>query len=230
MPSLLLGGKRIEYSVVRGRSSRYTYFRFKENLTLEVALPRGRKVDVEAEITAKRSWVIKESARIADSKFVLGENHVMYGGLAQKLVFVQGAREELVHDPTLNVVTIFSSERRGIREHVRRWFLKETSTYVVKKVAELAPIMGVRPSKVDVREIGKWGYCTRGGRISFSWQLISLPDRLREYVVIHELAHLAVFNHSAAFRRRLRAACPDFRGREKELDTYLPYSRLGPPG
>lgn len=227
---MVLGGKQIEYSVTKGRSSRYTYFRFKEDLSLEVALPRGRKVDVEAEIMAKRSWIVSESARIAASKSVLGESHVMYGGVAQKLVFVQGPKEELVRDPVLNEVTIFSSERRGIKEHVRRWFLKETSAYVVKKVAELAPIMGVRPSKVDVREIGKWGYCTFGGRISFSWQLISLPERLREYVIFHELAHLAVFNHSAAFRRKLKTVCPDHRDREEELDRYLPYSRLGRPG
>lgn len=225
-----LGGRRIEYSIVKGTSSRYTYFRFKPDLSLEVALPRGRNVDVEAEIRARSTWIINESSRLAHSKLVLGKDHVMYGGVVHRLIFVTCPREALVHDPLTKEVTVLAAERRGVREQIRRWFLRETSSYVVKKVTELAPVVGVHPRKVDVREIGKWGYCTKGGRLSFSWQLISLPDRLREYVVFHELTHLAVFNHSAAFREMLKRACPDCGSRESELDTYLPYSRLGPPG
>ena len=89
--------------------------------------------------------------------------------------------------------------------------------------------MGVSPSRVDVREIGKWGYCTRGGRLSFSWQLIALPERLREYVVLHELTHLSHFDHSPAFKRKLAAYCPDFRDRERELNLVAPYDRLASP-
>jgi predicted metal-dependent hydrolase len=126
-------------------------------------------------------------------------------------------------------VNVGTRDRRKLRELVRRWFLKESSAYVVKKVAQMAPRVGVRPTRVDVREIGKWGYCTRGGRLSFSWQLIALPERLREYVVLHELTHLLEFNHSPAFKRRLASTCPDYRDRERELDLIVPYDRLGPP-
>jgi predicted metal-dependent hydrolase len=69
-----------------------------------------------------------------------------------------------------------------------------------------------------VREIRNWGYCTRSGRISINWQLIALPERLREYVLLHELTHLSEFNHSRQFYRRLSSVCPDYRRRERELD------------
>jgi predicted metal-dependent hydrolase len=78
--------------------------------------------------------------------------------------------------------------------------------------------MGVRFRSADVREIKNWGYCTRGRRISISWQLISLPERLRDYVLKHELVHLSEFNHSTNFYRRLRSVCADYRQRERELD------------
>lgn len=82
---------------------------------------------------------------------------------------------------------------------------------------------------VDVREIGKWGYCTKGGRLTFSWQLIALSERLREYVVLHELTHLREFNHSAAFKDRLQSVCPDFRDRERDLGLVAPYVKPGRP-
>jgi hypothetical protein len=150
----------------------------------------------------------------------------MFGGSTFKIIFSESLQEELVPDLAACEVLIRASDRRRVRELVRRWFLKETSAYVVKKVSELAPLLRVRPSRVDVREIAKWGYCTRNRRLSFSWQLVALPEALREYVVLHELTHLAEFNHSPAFRRKLSVICPDFRQMEKELDRILPYDNL----
>jgi hypothetical protein len=123
-------------------------------------------------------------------------------------------------------VVVHTSDKKRIRELVRRWFLKESSAYVVKKVAELAARVGAKPSRVDVREIRKWGYCTREGRLSFSWQLIALPETLREYIVLHELTHLLEFNHSPAFKKRLEVVCPDFRRRERELNLVAPYDKM----
>lgn len=161
---------------------------------------------------------------------VLTNVSVMFGGVSLRIIYAEGPADSLVPDFTRGEISAHASDRKRIRELIRRWFLKESSAYVVKKARELAPTMGVRPSRVDVREIGKWGYCTRGGRLSFSWQLIALPERLREYVVVHELAHLLEFNHSRAFREKVARFCPDFRVREKELDTIVPYDGLGAPG
>ena len=160
---------------------------------------------------------------------VLDREHVLFGGDTFDLVFIPSIKEELTLNGTGEVV-VSGPERRIVKELVRRWFLKESSAYVVRKVKEFAPVLGVRPSRVDVREITKWGYCTREGRLSFSWQLAALPERLREYIVLHELTHLIEFNHSASFKKRLGSVCPDFRERERELDLIVPYEKLGAPG
>jgi len=158
---------------------------------------------------------------------VLDHDRVLFEGDSLDLVFIPGVREGLAIDRTASEVVIRGPDRRTIKELVRRWFLKESSVYVVRKVKEFAPIIGVRPARVDVREINKWGYCTRQGRLSFSWQLAALSDRLREYVVLHELTHLVEFNHSSAFKKRLGLACPDFRERERDLNLVVPYDKLG---
>ncbi len=226
MPSLDLGPTRIEYSVVKGTSRRYTYFRFRPDLTLEVVLPRGRRVDIESALRERSAWLQKEYERMSGTRSVLNDETVMFDGRMLKIIFTEGPMERLVPAVETGEVHVQSRERKRLRELVRRWFLKESSTYVVGKVSELAPRLGVRPSRVDVREMGKWGYCTRKGRLAFSWQLAALPERLREYVVLHELTHLSEFNHSPAFSRKLAAVCPDFRDRERELDLIAPYDRM----
>lgn len=226
MPTFDLGFKKVEYTVVKGTSRRYTYFRFRRDMTLEVVLPRGRRVDVEKAITERSGWLRREYHRALGTRKVLSRDEVMYKGQLLKVVFTKSPKGSLSPDSSKGVVNVQAGEAEHTRELVRRWFLAESSAYVVRKVAELAPKMGVRPARVDVREIGKWGYCTRGGRLSFSWQLIALPERLGEYVVLHELTHLRHFDHSDAFKRKLASVCPDFRAREKELDQIAPYDRL----
>ncbi|HEV2138404.1 MAG TPA: SprT family zinc-dependent metalloprotease [Nitrososphaerales archaeon] len=230
MPSLFLGARRIDYAVVMGTSRKYTYFRFKPDLTLEVILPRGRVVDVEKALRDRSVWLKREYEKLSNIRDVLGNDSVMFDGKLLRVVFSEGSGDSLVPDLGKGEVVVHTSERKRLRELVRRWFLKESSAYVVRKVAEMAPKLGVRPSRVDVREMGKWGYCTRSRRLSFSWQLIAIPEKLREYVVLHELTHLREFNHSPAFKRKLAAFCPDFREREKELNLVTPYNRLAPPG
>ena len=225
MPYLEIGERRIEYSIIRGPKGRHTYFRFRPDLTLEVSVPRGRSVDVNALIAEKLHWIYYEYKRAVNAKRILGPRGVMFGGRYLKLVHIEDAREELVPDFVSGEVVVKSIGEWRAKELVRRWFLKETSNYVVRKVHESSSLLGVKPTRVDVREITKWGYCTREGRLSFCWQLIALPEKLREYVVLHELVHLIEFNHSRAFKERLASVCPDFRAREVELDLFVPYDR-----
>ncbi len=164
-----------------------------------------------------------------DSKRILEKDEVIFAGRNLSLIFENSVEESLVHLPESGRVVVKSTDRRRTRELVRRWFLGESSSYVVGKVREYAPLLGVRPSRVDVREMRSWGYCTRKGRLSFSWQLIALPERIREYVVLHELTHLVEFNHGRGFKSKLGSVCPDFRERERELYRYEPYDHLAKP-
>ena len=147
----------------------------------------------------------------------------MFDGTFLEIVYEQGLeKEEILPDLEGGAVVVHASDRSRVRELVRRWFLKETSRYVMKKLSDLAATLPAAYKMADVREIKNWGYCTRSGRLSFSWQLIALPEPLREYIVLHELTHLEEFNHSPAFKRKLAKVCPDYRQREKELDYISP--------
>jgi len=222
VPIIQLGSRSIEYSVTVGSSRRYTYFRFRADRTLEIVLPRGRKVDLASAIRNRQTWILKHYEEMSQSRRILDEEHVMFDGEHLKLIFEESQEEEeLLHDPMRREVIVRSSQRSRVRELVRRWYLRETSRYVVGKLGTLSEVLGVKYRRADVRQMKNWGYCTRDGRLSFNWQLIALPERLREYIILHELAHLSEFNHSPAFKGRLAAFCPDYRQREKELDRIV---------
>lgn len=223
MPTVSLRGREIEYSVVKGAARRYTYLRFREDAVLEVVAPNPRTCDAEALLRERQAWVLKHFDELSMSERVLTDDTVMFDGRRLKVVLERtSGREGLQPNLAKGEVVVSTSARSRVRELVRRWFLWESSSYVVRGLPELAQRMNVSYRRADVREIKNWGYCTRDGRLSFSWQLIALPERLREYVLCHELAHLKEHNHSPAFKERLHSILPDYRVRERQLSRTIP--------
>ena len=68
----------------------------------------------------------------------------------------------------------------------------------------------------------QWGSCSRSGRISLNTHLVKTPERLIEYVVLHELCHLRHYDHSRRFYGLMSRYMPDWQERRSELDHYLP--------
>jgi predicted metal-dependent hydrolase len=63
----------------------------------------------------------------------------------------------------------------------------------------------------------RWGSCSRKGNLNFNYRITLLPPRLADYIVVHEMCHLAELNHSAKFWRLVARALPDFGDRRREL-------------
>jgi predicted metal-dependent hydrolase len=88
-------------------------------------------------------------------------------------------------------------------------------------VDEWAAQIGVKPARVQMRTMyRKWGSCSSRGSITLNTALYWLPRHLVEYVVVHELVHLRILDHSPAFWVLLEQYQPDREALERELDTY----------
>lgn len=95
----------------------------------------------------------------------------------------------------------------------------EAKRILPSRVEELASRHGLRYGKVTIRAArSKWGSCTAQGNISLSLYLMTLPEYLRDYVILHELAHTVHHNHSPRFHSLVDIMTD---GREKELSREL---------
>jgi predicted metal-dependent hydrolase len=66
----------------------------------------------------------------------------------------------------------------------------------------------------------RWGSCSNKGIITLSTELIKLPDKFIEYVILHELCHLKHHNHGAGYYKLLSELYPDWKRVRKELRLY----------
>ncbi|MFZ5523034.1 MAG: M48 family metallopeptidase [Pseudomonadota bacterium] len=100
------------------------------------------------------------------------------------------------------------------------WYRREAERLFLERVANYAPLLNVVPSSVKLSSAKtQWGCCTAKGIVLLNLQLIKLPLRLIDYVVVHELAHLREMNHSEKFWDVVGTACPDYAGLRNELKT-----------
>lgn len=81
-----------------------------------------------------------------------------------------------------------------------------------KDVLEWAAKLGVRPRQIRVQRMTrKWGSCSRGSTLTFASELLTLPGEFRRFVIVHELLHLRVRNHSRLFKSYMSAHVPNWR-------------------
>jgi hypothetical protein len=94
-----------------------------------------------------------------------------------------------------------------------------------RRLLELASAHGLTVTKISIRnQKWRWGSCSRDGHICLNWRLVLLPDRVRDYVLIHELMHLKRLDHSPRFWKLVERACPDYRELRRQLRAAPPQS------
>ena len=90
--------------------------------------------------------------------------------------------------------------------------------YFNKKCADYARIMGLEYNRITITGAKtRFGSCSSKGRISYSYRLMLYPEAARDYVVVHELAHLVEMNHSKRFYDVIEKFMPDYKERKRML-------------
>lgn len=112
----------------------------------------------------------------------------------------------------------FDAKRDLTREKIA--VLKaEATKYFEFTAKKYSDIMGLNYSRIKITSAEhRYGSCNSKGNICFSYRLMLYPEAAREYVVVHELAHLLEMNHSARFYRIIEKYMPDYKQRKKLLD------------
>ena len=89
------------------------------------------------------------------------------------------------------------------------------------RLKELADEHGFTYQRVTIKNnISNWGSCSAKGNINLNLRLVTLPQSLQDYVMLHELCHLREMNHGPRFHALLESLCPDHRTLEKELRQH----------
>lgn len=103
----------------------------------------------------------------------------------------------------------------------RRFYTEAGRDDLPKRVARWAPRLAVEPTAVRVLDLrNRWASCSPKGAVNFHWRAMMAPAAVLDYLVVHELAHLRVPDHSRPFWRLVDEVLPDHAERHDWLRVH----------
>ena len=111
-----------------------------------------------------------------------------------------------------------------IRDAAQAWLMRYARQLFEQRLNHFAPELGVQWRRLSLSSAGtRWGSASADGSIRLNWRLIHFKLSVIDYVVVHELSHLRVMDHSPRFWDTVRHVVPDYAELRSQLkDEMVP--------
>lgn len=213
-----LDGRGFIAEVIRTSRKKTASIRVEEGVVSVVVPTNTTTEKVEKLLTDKRTWIkqkiaIQQELSPASGKSFVSGEAFPYLGRNYRLKVTTGAFApvKLLQGRLVVQVPEGSQQPHVIRNAIIRWYKRQAEQKLQEKVSRYAPLVGVKPTEVSVRSFkARWGSCTPDGKLEFNWLIMQAPNRMVDYVVIHELCHLIHHDHSPSFWYEVQRVMPDY--------------------
>jgi predicted metal-dependent hydrolase len=206
----------LSYSVQRSANRKKLTITVERDRTVVVHAPLKTSQEViQRVLDAKRQWIfhkIHHDQKYQDlphppgKELVSGES-ALYLGRPYRVQIVQNGLREIQLTRRLLIPASHTVGRKGA---LREWYVAQAKEKILPRVERHARGLGVEFNKAKIVDSKyRWGSCTTRDNLTFNWRLIKAPMFVIDYVIVHELAHLIVANHSAHFWNIVRANVPN---------------------
>ena len=240
-------GRTIGY-VIRSGHGRCVRIVVSSAEEVEVRVPlRVSSRAAHAFVLQQADWILRamdkqaKTPRVTPRRYVTGET-VHYLGRPYRLEVVQSVWKRVTcEEGVLRVALYNAANASRVKALVEEWFRSQAQEALPPLFAETLERFGrqirnahcplvlrsdERPDglRLTVRTMKtRWGSCSKEGHITLGTELVHVPRRLIEYVMVHELSHLAHLNHSKAFYFQVAMCLPDWKERRQALEkrTWL---------
>ena len=151
---------------------------------------------------AARSEALVLPAKIAETCFNARSPALSLGGTLHREGSIKLSRDALPKAPLV----------------FKNWYRQQAAKILAERSQWYASRHGFAYQKIRISSaLTRWGSCSSKGTLSFTWRLVMAPIPVIDYVVVHELVHLQVKNHSKEFWGRVELIMPDYKQKIKWL-------------
>lgn len=190
---------------------------------------------VDQFVHEKRQWIEQTLAKIAQitephsspiPDVYTNDTEILYRGKGYKLS-IQPTKLKRLKIEFTDYFIVHVPEGLPLEQHsevikkaLLQWLRKQTLVQVQVAVNQHAERKRLFPRSITIKsQKSRWGSCGFQGDININWLLILAPPEVLEYVVVHELCHIQVKNHSRQFWDLVTEHLPDYKQRRRWLKT-----------
>jgi hypothetical protein len=168
---------------------------------------------IESFISDKSGWIDKHIAKNdtinTQNKQIIERKSILVNGVSLPLYFGES------NCITENYVRLLDFK------YLKTTYIKFLQADFLKRFENISLSTSLSAKSVTVKDYkSRWGCCDGKNNICFNYKLMMLPERLQDYVIVHELCHTVHHDHSKKFWELVGAFLPDYKVCIKQIKKF----------
>lgn len=220
-----LANHQLTYHVTYQKKRKSVQLKIYSSTHLEITAPANfPQASIEKILQEKCSWIVKKISHLKSvatnpiNKIITHGAQILYLGESHTLVFSTEENSKpriyaqdhqiFIHTPLLSVTQTVSL----IELLLKQWYWQNAQRQLSNQTDLWSTKIAVQPKRITIKEQKtRWGSCSSKGNLNYNWRIIMAPPEVLDYLVIHELCHLRIPNHSPLFWQEVARFSPKFK-------------------
>jgi predicted metal-dependent hydrolase len=223
-PAQAANAAAIPYLIRRSDRARRVSVRVEPDGEVAVILPRrAPERAAHAAVVELAPWIERRRRALQRAHDELARPHGTIPYLDETLQLVpQPGRTRATRKGDALLVPERPATKRNAA--IERFYRRRARIEIEPRLRAAAAAAGLpRPTALSIRaQKTRWGSCSPTGAMSFNWRLLLAPAAVLDYVIWHEVCHLAIADHSPRFWALVERHCPEHRQHARWLRRYGP--------
>ena len=175
-------------------------------------------------IKKKNKWIqekIRNSTKGNLNPVSLDENYFRLRFKKIRLKFIKKEKERILFKKGILNVESNVKSLENKKKLVVDWLKHQANSYLIRRIEYLSKKTFIPYNNLKIKSFkSRWGSCDSRGEILLNWKLIMLPPKVIDYVIIHELSHIRISNHSKDFWNLVEEKYPEYQKTKDWLKEY----------
>jgi predicted metal-dependent hydrolase len=226
MAIIKFGKSTIQYTVLKSKRRKTSEVQVDEN-GVRLCVPVSKtNLQIKNILEGKKQWIYKKQLEFKSEKKDqkrniyknviphLGKSCILKINLEQKKKSIKFINSQF----TVNL-TGKRFLRREVQKIYNEWLTTKATKYLEARTVKLGTKIGLKPSKIQTKNLkGRWGSASKG-TITLNSNLMKCSKDTIDYIIIHELCHLKIQDHSHRYWNLVRKHYPKYEEKVKELEV-----------
>jgi len=222
------GSSQITYSIVKSKRRKTSQI-IVDKYKVEIRVPDTKTNEqIKKMIEGKKRWIFRKQLEFksihaeASKLRYVQDSFVPYFGKNYKLVIKTGQKknETKLQNSILQIlVQSKKTTKKQIKSIYENWMKYKSQKFLECKLKSYSKKLDVRPKKLLIKDLkSRWGSATGKGTINLNLHLLKAPPDVIEYILLHELVHFKIKEHSERFWSFLAQFMADYRDKIRWLE------------
>jgi len=231
MHELIMANKVIPYTIKKSKRAKHVNISVGPD-GVKVVAPLGvGDGEIIPLIEKRREWIFDKIKTFKSLKTTRVERRLVSGeelpfkgeDFTLRVMEYDGRYTKVVFDGQRFLVYVkkdisTGKRREEIKKRLEQWYKGQARRLIHERLDFYKQQMDLDFNEVRLKDQKtRWGSCSTKGNLNFNWRLIMAPPFILDYVIVHELCHLKIMNHTKQFWQLVESCVPDYKARRNWL-------------